>query len=713
MAFTSAAQCPDPQPNMYFGGPLGWGGGLSWGQSASCNVTNMNMVCQGAITTEVLNSNNASETNSIVISQKCDPSLCEDSEDCCDVAVVAGSDFEQTNTADMNSVQLTYTSTEAQQQMLLQMAQQSTAVTKGIQLLPQSSTATNIINANMKMQMSIVTNISNECNTTEENHYVYDESGYNTAIFYDNSIKQVNDTNSKCTQVALTKTQLSQTMTAQLAQIASATTAGISLWAFLLIFAIFAAFVLGAFYIGEEFLAFILGAGCIGGAIACLWLGYVKHTAVAWYGFSPGIQNSCPSKFTAVGEAIYYSSSEKAQQDCLDKGYVALDYILADQGDPNLSGDDPGDNPGYATFYTGDYIDLTKMDTCENIRNCNMDEGNKIISFTNPAYANGSDTPQDDAPGDVYLDNDNGNLWYKLPPYADPTNPSKGFDSSPNFDWSQPTNMNGSSGKNNVFDGLSEDDFSKSTNSKTYIWIQSTMKSTQVPNPKESEINASNPTIRFETVSYPPAGEEDMGSSIVGNQQDSASYPVSKDVNQNNITSEDYFLVVFPYGSSITPDDPTLQMYESGQVYKLYPAAQLPGSGEWVPYINGATGAQLGVGALSDEQKDFLLLSDYTWEKPLNTIPGYSLVLHFEKFNWTMFVYQYQKTWLQVLGYSLLGMGIVFIILGIYQNANPKDKSKIQKQKKSGGQSSSKNTDSSNFTGESLPLTRLIDGSQS
>lgn len=667
MQFDPIDACPsDPGKDVSAGifAP-GFGFDYPWGaKSTACNLTNINMQIQANVTTNVLNETNSTQSNTILITGKCVSDDCDDYQNqynnCCVEMNVSNQEINENNVSSEKNVQLAYSSTQVQQQMLLQMLQQSTAVSKGLSLTPNTSNATNIMNAVMKMEVSVTTNISNICNTAQSNALVISSDGFNTFNVQEDILNQTNESTESCTQVAVTKSKVSQAMTAQLAQIATAESIGVSLFMLLLILVVMLLFCLVPIFAGVAFLFSIMGVIFVAVGLILVILAIVNKKKVAnWCGFSPGIQASkCASKYQPKEERIHYPSGDKAQDYCFQKGYSAMDWVV----DPS----DSTQKSGFATFYTGG--DYPKKPTgCDDITNCNYDRGNQLMSFQNCNYVNGSGPPNDKTTyGDVYLNYENGDLYFKIPPFKDSNDLKKGFgDGDPV--WGKPSDINiGYNGRGGNLDNV----FTNSTvngGGRAFLWVPFGLNSITLPDPKTSSVlDPNNMQFGFVESPFPSFGTDKISNAtdVIGYGQEADSYPVGKNA---KVKIGDYFVVVYPYGwnarngGSAGTDGDGLERYDYGQQYKLYKAVQLPVSKKWVPNISDATQEQLKLSGLVDTDKLAIQSgSDNSWTTPMNFIGGNFIIpVIVEQFDSTMFVYQVGNT-------SQIAVGSVLVFIGFF-----------------------------------------------
>lgn len=685
--------CPPAQPNMTWGIPGGPHTSLSWGSSSTCNITNANLSAQASANTEISLNNSADLDNSITLKSTCDGSQGEN----CGNYVLYGNDFSQTNNMDLQATQLAYASTQAQQQLMAQAAQAATSTTKGLVLLPETSSATNIMNANFSTSMSINTDISTICQGNEQNNINIDTSGYTNVVIADNNFTQTNEATQDCTQDAVANSVMSQSISASLSQIASATTAGLNFWVFLLIFVVmligcmcflgFLAYEANA--IGRN-AGIVLGFLFLIGFAICLILYFTlpKETATMTCGPSIGVQNASNNPFTldqSTAGSHYNTSTDALNVLTSNDAYFAMDWIPTDPSVPNSVA-----GSGKANYYTGTYYSLEPVNgqmQCPEITDQSNQHSVVDLTFRNPAYVNGKDDVSGkNGPGDVYLNIGTGELYYKLPPISGTWPDVQLAQGDPVY---QTPDVLHKTNKNNVFDGAA-DSLSLNSNS-VYFWIPPSITSTNLPDMTSLVVN-DNGTYTFgdpdtpHTVvaPYPPVdccGSGNVGiigatgpgsvdkstSSPAGWYNDSNGNPVSYN---SKVTKDDFFVVAFPQGPTITPpatDDAnpasSYETYEYSQRYLLFPVVLLS-DGNYYPAISDAQPTDPGFGILSNSTDlQTIQGSKYSWSNPANTIVGMNVIISDKIYESSAFKYQIQGTAVTLqLSYIFLALSIVSFI---------------------------------------------------
>lgn len=697
-------ECPQPNPTFAIGA-LG-GAEFNWQSAATCNITNLNITCQGLISTTVLNKNTSTDNNFIYLNFNCDG---DDPDENCDTLNITGNTFTQTNYVNLSSVQQVYVSNESQQNMNVVLSQASKAVAKGISIFPQSTSATNIVNAFLTMQMAIVTDIENICASDETNVITVDANGYNTVNFTNNVIDQTNVVNSTCTQKAIVTSKMSQSISTSISQYASALSAGLTFFALMMIGVIMMIIFMIFLYLELDLVLVFLAIFMICGGIVLLVLGLIDKSYSSWYGFSPGVPaSSDASKFTVVSgkENVQYSDADaaKAEFDAGYDKYDAMDYVVDEVGNKSSTS-------GKATFYklnTNDNIN----ELLEDIINYNKDGQNSTITFRAPVFQNYKENApniQYESDGvtlksgefypDVYLNSKTGDLRYLLPKLKNASDPTQGLDGG-KVAYQGPSTLNARS-LDNVFAGLTN----ITGDPQAFFWVEPKITSIEVPDMSQSSVDAEQneaiTLVKMDTP-FPPAGNiasdannydgDGKGtkfdkSTVVADAQADANYPISGyAADKINVplsgpgnVSKDYLLVLFPYGpSSENPDssDPTtFERYDTSPTYNLYPA-YYTSSQNWIPYVKdflSPVGSNLqnmyGDGkqyALSAADKAALDASEYTWLNPASKVVGYNLIAQFASSRSTLIKYTQNTPWEWMLGAGLIGGGTLMFVGFLY-----------------------------------------------
>ena len=554
----------------------------------------------------------------------------------------------QSNTVDLNAVQRAYVSNKAQQKMSLQIIQSSTAVAKGIAVLPQSSNAGNVVNAHMKASIALNTNIENYCSVMQNNLILFNIKDYDTVRMYNLTFDQTNEAYSSCTQMAVNTNSMSQEVIAQVGQIASATSAGLNLLALLIVFAIIACvffLTVGGTIVGGAYIGFLLFgiALLITGAVFMILFAVSKKQQGLWCGFSPGIEHSASCRgFRPYGAPTYFDSSDQAQEKCLnDPTCTAMDWTWQPEGGPRA---------GTAQFYqgNGDYLE------CTEIVFSGSDQGNNLISFRNPVYINASlgpeESPSNDIPGDVLLDVNSGRLYYRKPPVKEGETPR----------WVTPSSLYDEAYVDNVFDGAVDsagEPVTLDTGNRVFIYItQAQADSIQLPDPKTEGL-----------VHSPyPAEPWNTDSRVVGGD---GNWPIGANANENNpqryeAKEGDYFLVVYPMGptdKNFAGEDDSVEQYNFSQQYHLYAAR-----------IGREEGIEEGV--------ENILGTDPNTEHLLNEIPGAGPEPVIQLYQSTYFKYTTRNWWYLWAGIAGILCGIGLLWQSSRQNKKEKEAAAGQKE---------------------------------
>lgn len=526
------------------------GGGTihSWGQAQSCNIVNCFMSAQANCSTSVINSNSVVQSNTIIVNASCDPNVST-----CKKFNASHENVNQYNLIDMDSVQMAFTSNTAQQTLNLSIMQSATAVVKGLSVMPQQSLSSNIMNTFMRCGITINTNIQQICESTQKNYLEVNTDNYGTVDLSHSVFNQTNEDTSKCTQLAVTKNDILQTLTESLSQVSESLSQGLNMFALLIVIAIIICVVImvggGVMVKSEESGGIFKIIGLVSALIGALFLMLffvIRPTKGLWYSITPGIPDSnCGTSFT-YDSSKHYDKSSQAVKDCMKNSkYIGMDYVVDDASSETS-------DAGTARFYKGN-IDKTK--DCTDITQPNTTETNNSIyealDIRNPKYINVSlrgNFPTEETEGDICLDMDTGNLFYKYPLKPIPNSKTENG-------WKKPSyiiNYNGVPGasymKDNVFDGISE-----SLNShKVYFYI-----------------DIDHTTLVFPPGVYKPYPLEDY----------SAEKPLGN--TKGTPTSGDYFVVPYPFGE--TSNESEKEQYQYGATFYLYGSIKDESTNKYVP----------------------------------------------------------------------------------------------------------------------------------
>lgn len=624
MAGVLPESCPSPDPLLSVGGPVGPHVKVSpWQQSESCNITNMAMVAQANMNTTVSQDVSGNQSNLMYFHADHDQTITD-------------SKFDQSNKIDVSAMQAAYISDSAQQQLMLQLMQQSTAVSKGLAILPQSSDATNIINGYMKASINMNTNVSQTCAATQSSAMIM-TAGHDQTIS-DSTFSQSNDAAIKCTQIAVNKNVASQSVAAQISQVAAALSEGLSFFGLVVLLGIIIVCIAAPAYIfagHPEYIFMCVGAILIfAGSIWLIMNRVPNNETYAWFGYSRGIENS-----ESACKAMYIKDMQKS----FDTPNLAQNYLMGKSGKQYAAFDwTPGDGDtvaGTAQFWK--YANPSKghirtsevADNCASIHSSSKDasqpssdgENPNILSIRPDAYVNmnlnGKAPDAAVIAGDAVLDNDTGNLWMRMPPGFNTCNPSAyGGGTDSKWTFVKPSTVNASS-VDNVFTvpsgsctcsakcctagcgsvDLKDSDGNligpkntKTPDVKVYVYIdpntslnynldathsygQGTYKYLLTKSPDQKTFNPTTGTYKWDY------------NSALGNAT-------------TKIADGDFLLVVFPMGpthtssyftpktgggaSKIWPTSKTdFEQYNFGQSFFLYKAVQNADKTDWVPYI--------------------------------------------------------------------------------------------------------------------------------
>lgn len=624
MNILGADQCPQAQPDMSIGGPWSsasmsfpWGG-----KSSSCNVTNMAMVAQANMNTSVNQAISSDQKNIMIFKSGGDINI-------------DNSNMDQDVSVDVKALQASYISNQAQQQLMMQALQQASSVSKGLNILSNNSNSTNVMNGYMKAAINMNTNVSQSCSISQENAMVFNAGG--DINITDSTLSQQANGTIQCNQVTVDKNVAMQSLTSQLGQIASSTSAGISLLFMVLLLLIAVVFILGLGYEAaqsEWMIPFFIGLFLIFlPGVALLVNNMIPTETYAWYSFSEGIAKSeadCSGMYI-LGDLKTYANPNYAQDALMaDDTLAAFDWAESDRHDGS----------GTAQFYK--YKDGTKKvlttdvaAKCQTIVNSAKDESQTqgLIRLRPDAYLNlslnGAVPDATSVVADCVLDVDTGNLWVLMPPGFDDCN-STTYGGAADAKWKfvKPSTVNFSN-VDNVYqaisgctgctgvnvncctagcsaaavldsDGNKIGPLGKNSDAKVYIYINPNTKLDYNLAPISNN-NAHN----FGSGSY---------KTLLTSSPDpvfSGAAPAYKWDYDNPIGSKfdikegDYYLVVFPLGptasstyfqasstggpSNVWPTDSgSFEQYSFGQQFALYPVVKDNTSGTYVPYDGAA-----------------------------------------------------------------------------------------------------------------------------
>jgi hypothetical protein len=386
------------------------------GVTQSTNVIESTMEAITTTNTTVMQDNSSTQSNSLVIT------VDHTGKD----VVLSGNTFNQTNTVNMNSLNSAAASQSAQADMESSIVQTAYAMNKGLNLF-QSSDAHNYTSNYMKSTIDVSNTVSQTCSTSDSNNIDVDVSyTANNVYIVNNTTWQDNEDNTACIQRSLSSQSAINSMQNFIDQSAIAENLGVPMWAVVAIFALVVIMVLGVPIVAAlEGLAMVWYVpGFLIAAVGMIFfIIYLMSSGTVdpqfwWYAYSVGIKgDSCGSEYGIQQDWTPYVSIDAAAE-AASHTVDAIDFKY--DIDPATGATMASGNAMFYT-YTGSASPRKRIQKCKTITGTTMspllEDGNKP-GFRNPQFNQGTKDLNDSdvaatITGDVYLNVNTGQLWYK------------------------------------------------------------------------------------------------------------------------------------------------------------------------------------------------------------------------------------------------------------------------------------------------------------
>lgn len=642
--------CPPVEPNTVFNIYIFKLN--SWKQSYTCNMVSLFTCFQFSMTNQILADADATQSNSIYITTSCDPNTTD-----CDKVTFKNNNITMKNTVDMSAVQRAYVTNGAQQALYKALQQYGIAAFKFMNEIPHffnsinnissgnNTTSTNILNVFFNISVSLNTTIEASCTSNQSNTFSLYIQGYSNVYIDNNNIKQQNDLTMQCSQSALKGSpNVSTNLQTTLETSSSPPEKPLDTNKNRLLFFILSPIILTiVFFLGYATLKSFLPISIVYLVLSLLLIifyfvsiySFQKPQSGAWFGFSNSIANCANSNLYTLEETITYTDQKDAVSYCLSKpSYIGFDYKINQElleSNYNSYNINNPIVPGVATFYSGS---IHAFDKNQDIIGLTSSNGTNSIQYRNPYYRNASlngELPSDSIQGDILLDVDSGNLYYRLP-----LNSFVGQTST----WVKPSKIN----KWNI-DNIY---YANQPNPNADVPTQ-----TPIKGPSNELANYSNTKNKVyfyiditetnifdgSTLPLPPIGSNYLNPC----DQDAAASTTDEIINYNlEVKETDLFVLPYPY--AMADNGASYEQYLFSQQFFIYPI-----TADKKPNINSTVKPNL----------------------PIGIIPGYSLIPQINTDEYSCTYLKYIQTfpfilWLSVMLfiYSLIG----FILYSVQKN---------------------------------------------
>lgn len=319
---------------------------------------------------------------------------------------ITGNTFTQIATINMQALMNALSSSEAQQSIIQELAQEAKSITSGLNIV-QFSDSENILNTLLEAEISIITEISQNCFTSANQYQQIIVERVKGNVFIQNNIfNQMYNILDTCAQQSITNNKFIQDALNKVSQSSSSASQGISEWALVAGFAIFFGLpIVGATIGGVYALKYIFPLILIVGLVLIVIYFLKGSLEIEFKGYSKLIQNtpSClflPRDFTI--DSSFKTQTDAANACVSNDSCKAFDWMAGTvQPDGSFK---LNTNPGVVFFNN---VSKTCQKTVEN-------DASKIIYF--PNFFKGEKNPtsiSDSTNGDIYL-NSITTEWFQL-----------------------------------------------------------------------------------------------------------------------------------------------------------------------------------------------------------------------------------------------------------------------------------------------------------
>jgi hypothetical protein len=319
---------------------------------------------------------------------------------------ISGNTFIQTATINMQALMNALSSSEAQQSIIQELAQEAKSITAGLNIA-QFADSENILNTLIEAEISLITEISQNCFTSANQYQEIIVQRIKGNVFIQNNIfNQMYNILDTCAQQSITNNKFIQDALNKVSQSSSATSQGISEWALLAGFAIFFGLPIAGATIGGVYaLKYIFPLILIIGLVLIIIYFYKSTLEIELKGYSKLIQNtpSClfsPTDFTV--DSSYKTQTDAANACVSNNSCKAFDWMAGTvQPDGSFKSNT---NPEVVFFNS---VSKTCQKTVEN-------DASNILYV--PKFFNGETNPisvSNSINGDIYL-NSITTEWFQM-----------------------------------------------------------------------------------------------------------------------------------------------------------------------------------------------------------------------------------------------------------------------------------------------------------
>lgn len=307
---------------------------------------------------------------------------------------IDGNVSSQTATLNMNALFEALSSSENQQKILFEVAQQSKSLTKDLNLV-QYADSNNTISTMVNATASILSTISQTCKIfSTQTQEINIERVVGNVNITNNIQDQITRIFSQCTEKAVSENKQLQDVVSSLNQTATSTTEGLSAWALAgIVAAVLGIPIIGASVALPKILKFLFPLILLTGVIFIVLYTTKTKEEMKLTAYSTFIKTSCQTQLLSTDASNEFEAQQKCQNDPKCKGFDWKIYDVQPDGLISFS-------PAFAQYYS----DIQPPD-------CTVaqDRAN-IVSPIQTSKGIGMPTPT--TPGDVYLHTGTG-IWYQ------------------------------------------------------------------------------------------------------------------------------------------------------------------------------------------------------------------------------------------------------------------------------------------------------------
>lgn len=277
------------------------------GLAVATNISTIAVKAVSKVCSEIIQKSQISQSSSQIISVKNAGA---------DV-IIRGNKLTQKVNLNMMALLNAMSSEIAQQNLATELSQQTKALTSGLNL-GQFSSASNTMNGLIEASIELLSKIGQTCSsTTDQFQSIVVESSVGNVTIENNVFDQVASIVQNCAENAVTNSSTIQDLTTKLSQTASATSEGLSPFAFVAIAAIiFGLPIVGGIVGGTVFMKFLFPIILIAGIVLIiLYFVWTKKT-ISMTAYSTFVKNASACNAIESSSSTNYSSASAAAKNC-------------------------------------------------------------------------------------------------------------------------------------------------------------------------------------------------------------------------------------------------------------------------------------------------------------------------------------------------------------------------------------------------------------